>query len=142
MEIDKEKLILVGKKACAVLKDGSREGFEQTIQNHCDEARKLQKEDDIIIFVMALSDYGKKEEDIYEALSKYWNIDSRREASEYIHQGRHIEWPINKLKIYLRKSGIKVSVYMKENHVREKLANNPNLCTLSGEKLKAALEKK
>ena len=142
MEVDMEKLISYAEKASVFLKDGGREGIEQYIQNERRDARSQQKKEDIIKFVIAFSDCGKKEEDIYEALSKYWNIDSRKEASEYIYEGRHIYWPMDKLKTYLKKNGENHIIYMKENHVREKLENNPNLCTLSGEKLKAALEKK
>ena len=94
--------------------------------------------------VCRVSDVGTKEEELYELLYKYWKIDSRELAKEYISFGRYVEWPYGRLKRLLKSVGYdnySIIKYMKEHDVRKKLESNSKLCMLSDEKLKAAIEK-
>ena len=127
------------------MKEGAINLLENFINEEYKVAKEEQRYDDIITSVIALSDLGVKDNDLYELLSKYWNIDSRSEATEYINIGRHVEWPYRRLRALLKRSGydnFRVVKYMKEYNVREKLKNNSNLCELADEKLKSAVEKR
>lgn len=120
----------------------------QTLENYITEERKtaanLQKENDIINAIVTLSDAGIKEQELYELLSKFWDVDSRKEAANYIKLGRYIEWPIIRLKDHLKNNdytSIEIVKYMHNYNIREKLEHNPNLCELKVEQLKSKLEK-
>lgn len=132
------------KKAGVFLKGEAATMVEDFIYRECKIAAETQRYNDIIISVISLSDVGVKEQELYELLSKFWNIDSRKDATEYINIGRHLEWPYIRLKLFLEKQGydgMEIIRYMRENNVRQKLKLNPKLCEVSDEKLKAALEK-
>lgn len=132
------------KKAGVYLKDAAVKSAEVFIRQECNLAKNEQRYNDIIISVVALSDRGAKDQDLYASLSKFWDIDSRNEATEYINIGRHVEWPYIRLKLLLKKNGydnLAVVKYMNEHNVREKLKGNSKLCELSDEKLKIEIEK-
>lgn len=132
------------RKIVGVTQEEFENAIEDFINKECKAAEDKQRYNDIITCVIALSDVGVKEEDLYELLSKFWNIDSRSDALEYINIGRHLEWPYRRLKSLLKKNGndnIMIVKYMRENNVREKLENNSKLCELPDEKLKLAVEK-
>lgn len=127
------------------LKEEGRNQIEEFIRKECKIAKDNQRYNDIITSLIALCDVGVKEDDLYELLSKFWNIDSRSEATEYINIARHLEWPYIRLKSFLKKNGndnYMIVKYMKEHNVRKKLENNSKLCELPDEKLKLEVEKR
>ena len=72
-------------------------------------------------------------------LYKYYSIDSHILTKEYIKLGRNIEWPLMKLKSYLKELGythLDIIKYIKEHNVRNQCKENPLLCELSKEDLK------
>lgn len=73
--------------------------IEDFIKKECKVAKDKQRYDDIITSVVALSDVGVKENDLYELLSKYWHIDSRSEATEYINIRKTFGMAMYKIKI-------------------------------------------
>ena len=132
------------KQAGIFLKDEGINALKSYINEECRSARENQKYNDIITSIVALSDAGTKEEDLYELLYKFWRIDSRELAKEYISLGRYVEWPYGRLKRLLKSMGYdnySIIKYMKEYDVRKKLESNSKLCMLSDEKLKAEIEK-
>ncbi len=141
-----EKITLLNKlmNAGICIKNISEEALLEIIDDERKAAKYRQRENDIIEVIIMLSDMEKKDEELYEILSKYWNIDSRREASEYISIGRHVEWPYRRLKEYLKSEGLsslEMIKYMKDNDVRKKLSNNSLLCELPEKKLKSEIDK-
>ena len=131
-------------KVGVVLKDEAINQFENYINEEVRKAIADEKINGIINTITALCDAGIKESEIYRLLAEHFGIDSRSEATEYITQGRTIEFPYRKLKAYLLIQGfdrISMIKFMRSNNVREKLENNPKLCELSVEKLKIAVEK-
>ena len=119
------------------------EEVEETISNKindlCIQVKQEQKQKDIITCIIILSELNVKEEDLYEILNKYYSIDSRILTKEYIKLGRNIEWPLMKLKSYLKELGythLDLIKYIKEHNVREQCKENPLLCELSKEGLK------
>lgn len=124
-----------------VLKDVTKEALDDFIKK----AEEKQKNNDIITFVMALSEAGLKVDDLYNFLNKFWGITDILEAKEFIEKGRYQEWPRKKLMDYLLKIGFsryEIVCYMKEHDVLNKFKTNLKLCELSDEKLKMAVEKK
>ncbi|MFQ9922015.1 MAG: hypothetical protein ACLRVU_00800 [Beduini sp.] len=118
--------------------------LENYIKEEHKNAEALQRENDVINVVITLSDIGKTENEIYDLLSKFWNIDSRKEATHYINIGRYTEWPYLRLKNHLRNLGyssLEIIKFTKDYNVREKLKNNPNFCKLNNEQLMSKLMK-
>lgn len=131
-------------KVGVVLKDEAIKQFENYINEEVQEAVACERINGILNTIIALCDAGVKEAEIYRLLAEYFGIDSRSEATEYIKQGRTVEFPYRNLKAYLLKQGfdrISMVKFMRSNNVRNKLENNPKLCELSIEKLKMAVEK-
>lgn len=126
------------------LKETGIEAISEAINEECRKSMFEQRYNDIITLVMTLSDVGIKEPELYNLLSKFWGIDSRQEATNYINVGRHIEWPYHRLRSYLISKeiiGIELVKYMSDYNVRDIIKNNPELCELSVEELKSKIEK-
>lgn len=142
--IDAEMIKNYLRGAGVFLKETSIESISESINEECRKSMCEQRYNDIITVVMTLSDVGIKEPELYNLLSKFWGIDSRQEATNYINVGRHIEWPYHRLKSYLISKeviGIELVKYMRNHNVRDILKNNPELCELSVEELKSKIEK-
>lgn len=142
--IDNETVKEFMVKAGLVFKEGAEKAIKDFIYIECEKAANEQRYNDIIISIEALSDVGVKEAELYHLLSKFWNVESLSEATEYINIGRHLEWPYKQLRIYLKNIGydnLEIVKYTQKYDVRKKLQNNPKLCELPDEKLKSAIEK-
>lgn len=142
--IDVEMVKKYLRSAGVFLKETSIEAISKSINEECRKSMCEQRYNDIITVVMTLSDVGIKEPELYNLLSKFWGIDSRQEATNYINIGRHIEWPYHRLRSYLISKeiiGIELVKYMKHHKVRDILKNNPELYELSAEELKSRIEK-
>lgn len=126
-----------------ILKPGDAMLISGFILNKCETAKNEQKHNDIITSVIAFSDSGIKESEIYNLLDKFWHVDRLTEATEYVNVGRHYEWPRIRLQRFLHKNGydtMAIHKYMHEHDVLNKIKSNPDFCELSDEDLKATIE--
>lgn len=107
-------------------------------------AVEKQKQKDIVAAIVALCDVGITEEKkLHNLLHEHFHIDSRTEIDSYVRVAKTVNFPLNKLRNYLKQKGytlLETQNFIKSKHVKEKLEGDPQLCMLSMEELKDFLE--
>lgn len=143
-----DNLISKLKIAGVFLKDTAvsalQESVDEIVFDEKRNAKEQQRKKDIITVLMVLSELNVKKDDMYDLLYRYWQIDSRSEATEFIRIGCTVEYPFRQLRDYLLNNGYSYNEmrnFMENNRVREKLENNPELAKMPIEKLKSEMEK-
>lgn len=127
-------------KAGIILEDRANEYIEQRSQEEVENARAMQREEDILAAIMGFIDLKASDMDILGLLQKHYGIDSISKGKKYIADVRIIR-QCNKLKTYLGISGAAWIRYRNEYAVVDRLKSDQKLLELPVEKLKARIEK-
>ncbi len=127
-------------KAGIVLKESIVEFIERQCREEVDNAKEMQREDDILRAIMGFVDLKASDMMILELLQRHYGIDSISEGKSYIMDARSY-YQCDKLKEYLGLKGAAWVRYKTEHAILDKLKKNYKLLETSPEKLKVYFEK-
>lgn len=127
-------------KAGIVLKESIVEFIERQCREEVDNAKEMQREDDILRAIMGFVDLKASDMMILELLQRHYGIDSISEGKSYITDARSY-YRCDKLKECLGLKGTAWVRYKTEHAILDKLKKNYKLLEMSPEKLKVYLEK-
>lgn len=132
------------KKAGVCIKEFVIESIERYYDTRIEDAKAYQRKRDVSQVVSAFIELKQSEVEIYRLLEKYFGIDSITEANEYLSKAK-IRVQISKLREYMISQGmtrLEYKNYSKDNHIEEKLEQNPKLLEISVQKLIVEIEKR
>ncbi len=138
-------------KAGKWLADTTADAFEEAQQRHDDDlynegyedGQNSQEKRDIRAAVRAFFDIKVKDQDVYRLLSEYFNVDSIKEATEYLMDAKKTS-QIIALREYCKSQGMnyrEFREYADSHNLDEALLLNKRLLDVPPEKLKLILDK-